>query len=143
MSRESMSGVLMFLRYAFPCAEAQLAKGVIDTRDYALLQRWINQDMPPMIELLEQAFPEAVFKLKELSTKIDREPWSLNNVLDFWRNHHDYKNESCNVRVGKIKKIDGQIAVMDDNSMAFNIYALNIIVGRAVHIHRDVIIEVI
>lgn len=143
MSEQSMSGLLIFLRYAYPCAEAQLAKDLIDTREYALLQRWIKMSIDPMIEILEKAFPEAFAKLLQLAKKRGRDVWSLDNVLDFWRNHHNYKNGNCNVKLCKVIKIDGITVALDDNSMALNIYDVNVIVGRSVFAHRGIVVEVI
>jgi len=139
-----MSGSLMFLRYAYPCAESQLAKKLIDPKEYALLKRWaIQSKVPPMIEILEKAFPEAVFRLSELAKETNRHIWSLENVLDFWRNHHNYKDGNCNVRLCRVKKIEGLVVTMTDNSITSNIYNVNVIVGRSVFVHKNIIIEVI
>lgn len=141
-----MTGSLMFLRYAFPCALTQLTKGVIDKKEYELLERWAmdrRYKLSPIIEILIKGFPEAVERLTALSIIKKRDIWSLENVLDFWRNCHNYKSEDCNIKIGRVKNINGEVIEMSDGAKTINAYGLLLEFNTQVYIHQRVIIEVI
>ena len=144
MWRGLLTGELLFLRYAWPCAEDKLRAREIDPDDFARLESIVKdgKSLPDQI-LLWRCFPKPAGALAVFAKEHQLEVWNPETVAAFWHRHQGSREE-CAVKWGVIKKL-GPIAVMvaydSGVGRAFNPYRLPLILGYQVYVHCHVIAE--
>ena len=98
---EQMSGVQLFLRYAWPCAENKLRIGQISQNDFVDLKWFVENKIKPETCFLRKCFPKAIRALEEFAIKEDKDLWTLETVTKYWRYHHGHTG-NCAVRFGEV-----------------------------------------
>jgi hypothetical protein len=147
MTMLALTGLLLFLRYAWPCAEDRLRERKIDRIQFLKLE-WIVEGKVKMeISFLQECFPNAVADLEKFAKQNYKETWSLETVTEFWRNHHGHSGE-CAVRRLVVFAIDGKIITVNpaeqeitSHKRMINFYGIPLKVGDSIIVHRRVVIE--
>ncbi len=136
-----MTGERLFLRYAFPCVDARLAKGLISEEHTKELSAWVKGSGRPTRRRLKYCFPNAFKALRELGQRSGREPWSLENVEDYWHNNHK-RSGDCAVRLLEVEKVEfGGRLILVGEKRFLNGYGLELAPGDKVYVHRQAVIE--
>ena len=150
--KEDFSGTTLFFRYAFACVERRLLQGTLAEdlhRSLLQIHAGIETDEVKILEILRTAFPSAYEKIIRHGETMRLNPFSLKNVRDYWRNHHNQPEEPSPVfrlRVrSKITTPQGSVFyILDDCKMPkyTNPYNLNIKEDSLVFTHANSIIEI-
>ena len=138
-----MTGEKLFLRYAFPCVETREEMGVISSEHRKELNKWIEDDAQPSRRRLKYCFPNAFRALRELAESCEREVWSVENVKDYWRNHHK-RTVECGVNKTVIDELEheGRIAVTALGKF-LNVYKLLLEKKQLIYTHKRCVVETI
>ena len=139
-----MTGEMLFLRYAYPCAEIRLTRELISPRDYKLLGEWVRGcGGQPNRGKLKFCFPNAFKALRERASLLGCGTWSLESVTDYWRKNHGHE-KPCSVERVLIQslRLAGKDSYIFINGTVFsNVYDLDVAIGDAVYIHQFCVIE--
>jgi hypothetical protein len=139
-----MTGELLFLRYAFPCAEIRLKNGLISEADYQILFGWVNGKEIPNRKKLKFCFPNAFKASRDLALAKGVPVWSWENITNYWRNHHGHYGICAvlplMVMPGGNFSLVGSDEVIDGLKVK-NIYNLDIVAGDIVFAHQLCLVE--
>lgn len=129
----SKSDLLVFLRFAFVCAEEKLRAKKITPRMFEELEKALKNSTPPSIYMLERCFPKAF-----------EESLGFKTMAEYWHQHRG-SGGSCAVKVATVLSVDTRnaVQVICDGEMlnAVNFYGLDLQGGDNVYLHRQVVIE--
>ncbi len=135
---EQLTGPLLFLRYAWPCAEEKLHAEKMDQNDFDKLKWFIENGIQPDVDLLERCFQDAVEKMRRFSIRFAKYMvmWDIHIVREFWQLHRDV----CEAVVVSIN--DRCVSVIC-GSKTFNALnnGLDLEVGDFVYVHQLMVIE--
>jgi hypothetical protein len=143
---KEISGLQLFLRYAWPCAEDKLRAGTIGQEDFKRLKKWLDNKTGRLdIAVLRRCFPAAITAYEEFcEKKKHRVDYSFGSVAEFWRYHHGHSG-NCAVKRGKVIELyENRVKVEVDsvfNWFCLNPYRLKLQLGDWVFFHRHVIVE--
>jgi hypothetical protein len=77
-------------RYMWPCVDIRWSKHQISEKDYLYLRSCRdNPELIPSREILFRCFPDASRDIEALGTARNRDPWSIENLSDYWHHHHE------------------------------------------------------
>ncbi|MBP9752021.1 MAG: hypothetical protein KBD19_04135 [Candidatus Moranbacteria bacterium] len=134
---------MLFLRYAFACTEDLLQRGKITEPSFNELKMIVdNPTLIPGDSVLQECFPTACANIRSLGERNGREVWSMENVADFWRNHHGNHRTPVEILMIDMVRADGFVRVADAKPRFFhNRYGLDVREGDSVRTHVSLIIE--
>lgn len=78
-----------FLRYAFPCAYALVEQKRMSKEDYLLLEQAALTNKEVSFEQLENFFPVAFKRIKEIAKKQDKNYHSLEIIKEYFQKEHN------------------------------------------------------
>ncbi|MEI6842952.1 MAG: hypothetical protein WCK48_00360 [bacterium] len=140
--------MMLFLRYAFVCAEDRLRAHKITQKDYERLLRMLAESEEIDTAFLSHCFPDATAGLRKFAKDRHFENmWAFDVVAEYWRHHHG-KHGYCAVSAGVIvhtafkNKIVG-IEISGRRAPFINEYGLVLTDGQQVFVHRHSVIEVL
>ena len=137
---QKITGISLFLRYAWPCAEDRLSRGLITRQEFDRLQFYIKSNTPPPVTFLLRCFPGAFNGLITFARKNGKDPWDVKTVQEFWRYHHGHKG-LCEVRLLTVMGIKGNRIQTGIKFPVINMYGLDLEPGNLIFIHRLVAVE--
>lgn len=141
-----MTPEIFFLRYAFPCVDFLMWSKKISEEQARSLTQMIKSYIETDRTLLTICFPNACFRMCTIAQQNNRDPWSMDNVQDYWRNNHfgsspvdkmyvlGWHNEGI---IALRSGFDGK----EDGLGFFNMYDLQLFEGDVVYIHKNWVIE--
>ena len=98
------SGQLLFFRYAWPCNQANYGtrvdrnpQRVAKLHRYSLQITLSEKEVLEMGTLLQQCFPVAFAEMMDIVSFCMDRIWPVDQVRNFWRNHHSGRGESGTV----------------------------------------------
>ena len=129
-----MSNGLLFMRYAWVCAENKLRAGKISQEDFGNLKWLVENKMKPAPELLERCFPKAF-----------RESLNFPTVAEYWHQHQGSGGD-CATKVAFVvsaNKITLSVLMDCEGTRLYkpNIYKLDLEKGDRVYLHKLIPIE--
>jgi len=136
-----ISGLLLFLRYAWPCADEKLRTGKITLEDYERLKLFVENNMQPDLALMEYCFLTAFREYCETCTKLNIDAnLSFESVSKHWRYHHNHEG-NCAVKMLTVVGINGQMVATGLAKPFVNFYDLQLEIVDTISVHRGVVIE--
>lgn len=131
-------------RYMWPCADIRWSRRQISEKDYSHLR--FCRDNPgatPSREVLIRCFPDASKDIESLGTARNRDPWSMENLADYWHHHHEGVSPVGIFRIIDEPRIDGFIVVPfgpmgngeSNQGFLFNSFDLEATAGDLVYGH--------
>jgi hypothetical protein len=78
-----------FLKYAFPCAGVLRDKGDISEERYLELESAFRMKRGLERSLLEETFPAAFRRIRNLAQKMGKEPFDIEVIEEYWLRDHN------------------------------------------------------
>jgi hypothetical protein len=149
---------VVFLSYAFPCAQVLLHQGHIDEQRYEFLKSNALEHKGVQREVLEGSFKAAVVRLKRY---YGEDYWRVENIRDYFLNKHNEVIDSgdgyyrvapkefcelCKVYQGRVLKTQGPALVVELEGIEKKV--LNLLTPKAkpgdiVSVHMGFAVEVL
>ena len=140
---EKISGLLLFLRLAWPCKKGKLKTRKITPDDSEHLDSLVYNHRAPTIHFLEKCFHSAVNDYRGSCEKDGYDAdFSFDSVLNHWRYHHNNNHYGdCATTEPTIVDISKNIKVIVGSRMikVKNPYNLELQVGDTILVHMRTI----
>jgi hypothetical protein len=138
------AGLLLFYKYARPCADDLEMTGKIQPADFAKIKGMASGEIEPSKSLLKRCFRSAVSNYKKSCRENQFEAnFSPESVADHWRHHHGHTDD-CAVKIATIFLVNGEqikAAIDGEEKPVINLYGFKMKRGDDFFVHRRVLIE--
>lgn len=138
-----MTGEMLFLLFAYPCADERKSRGLITDEQMKELEECIEKNKNPRRRLLKTCFSTAFTSQRDLAQKKGRSTWSLDNVKDYWYNNHRGFGD-CSVKILCVSGIKDRIISASDECHEYqfvNIYNLSLKIKNHIMCHKGCVIK--
>lgn len=139
-----LSGELVFLKYAWPCVDDKIAKGIISQVQKRELEICLKENRRPRRRLLKTCFSTAFYKMRDHAQTRRIATWDIHNVRDYWMNYHDGIN-GCAVKILRVVEINNKKIVaygqQAEKYKIANIYDLHLQEKDCIICHKNCAIE--
>ena len=81
-----MTAEILFLRYAYPCINSKWGQEMPGEHRLEI-EAAVFEGKQPRRKTIKFHFPRAFKALRELGEQTERDPWHIENVIDYWHSH--------------------------------------------------------
>jgi len=148
-----------FFRYAYPCSDMLVRLGKLDKERKIILDKEFKSNVIPTKLELEECFPEAFRRIKQIAREMRRDYWDILVIKKYFQEEHNkfidandgtYKRlpdtikNLCKVYIAEVLDVKGNILLVKydhKEKSVINKFIKNLKIGDKVTIHFGFAIE--